>query len=71
MIYEREFLHTSANLHIHVPAVKYKELAEDEKSEESSRIRERILAARVHFLAADRNCGHPLNWNTGCPRLSE
>src|SRR4030095_8678903 len=34
------------DLHIQVPAVKYKELAEDEKSEESAAIRERILAAR-------------------------
>jgi magnesium chelatase family protein len=34
------------DLHIQVPAVKYKELAEDEKSEESAVIRERILAAR-------------------------
>jgi magnesium chelatase family protein len=29
-----------------VPAVKYKELARDERSEESSAIRERIMAAR-------------------------
>jgi magnesium chelatase family protein len=34
------------DLHIQVPAVKYKELAEDEKSEESAVIRERILVAR-------------------------
>ncbi len=34
------------DLHIQVPAVKYKELAQDEKSEESAVIRERILAAR-------------------------
>ncbi len=34
------------DLHIQVPAVKYKELAQDEKAEESSVIRERILAAR-------------------------
>jgi magnesium chelatase family protein len=34
------------DLHIQVPAVKYKELAEDEKSEESAVIRERILSAR-------------------------
>jgi len=34
------------DLHIQVPAVKYKELAEDEKSEDSAVIRERILAAR-------------------------
>ena len=34
------------DLHIHVPAVKYKELADDEKSEESALIRDRILAAR-------------------------
>ena len=34
------------DLHIQVPAVKYKELAQDEKSEESSVMRERILAAR-------------------------
>ena len=34
------------DLHIQVPAVKYKELAEDERAEESSVIRERILAAR-------------------------
>ncbi len=33
-------------MHIQVPAVKYKELAQDEKSEESSVLRERILAAR-------------------------
>jgi magnesium chelatase family protein len=35
------------DLHIQVPAVKYKELAQDEKSEESSAVRERILAARA------------------------
>ncbi len=35
------------DLHIQVPAVKYKELADDEKSEESSAIRDRILAARL------------------------
>ena len=34
------------DLHIQVPAVKYKELAQDEKAEESATIRERILAAR-------------------------
>jgi magnesium chelatase family protein len=34
------------DLHIQVPAVKYKELAEDGKSEESTAIRDRILAAR-------------------------
>ena len=34
------------DLHIQVPAVKYKELAQDEKSEESAVIRKRILAAR-------------------------
>jgi magnesium chelatase family protein len=34
------------DLHIQVPAVKYKELAQDEKSEDSAVIRERILAAR-------------------------
>jgi magnesium chelatase family protein len=34
------------DLHIQVPAVKYKELVEDEKSEESAVIRERILVAR-------------------------
>ena len=34
------------DLHIQVPAVKYKELAQDEKSEESAVIRERILTAR-------------------------
>jgi magnesium chelatase family protein len=34
------------DLHIQVPAVKYKELAEEERSEESAVIRERILAAR-------------------------
>ena len=34
------------DLHIQVPSVKYKELAQDEKSEESAVIRERILAAR-------------------------
>ena len=34
------------DLHIQVPAVKYKELAQDEKSEESAVIRERILSAR-------------------------
>jgi magnesium chelatase family protein len=32
-------------LHIQVPAVKYKELAQDEKSEESSAIRARIMEA--------------------------
>ncbi len=34
------------DMHIQVPSVKYKELAQDEKSEESVVIRERILAAR-------------------------
>ncbi len=34
------------DLHIQVPAVKYKELAEDGRAEESAVIRERILAAR-------------------------
>ncbi len=34
------------DLHIQVPAVKYKELADDDKAEESAAIRERILAAR-------------------------
>jgi magnesium chelatase family protein len=34
------------DLHIQVPAVKYKELAQDEKSEESAVVRERILSAR-------------------------
>jgi len=34
------------DLHIQVPAVKYKELAKDEKSEESAVIRERVLGAR-------------------------
>ncbi len=34
------------DLHIQVPAVKYKELAQDEKSEDSAAIRQRILAAR-------------------------
>ncbi|MDM7997913.1 MAG: YifB family Mg chelatase-like AAA ATPase [Acidobacteriota bacterium] len=34
------------DMHIQVPSVKYKELAQDEKSEESAAIRERILAAR-------------------------
>ena len=34
------------DLHIQVPAVKYKELAQDEKCEDSATIRERILAAR-------------------------
>ena len=33
-------------MHIQVPAVKYRELAQDEKSESSAAIRERILAAR-------------------------
>ena len=36
------------DLHIQVPAVKYKELAEEEKSEESAAIRDRILEARGH-----------------------
>src|SRR4030095_12224107 len=36
------------DLHIQVPAVKYKELAEDDRSEESAAIRDRILAARAH-----------------------
>jgi magnesium chelatase family protein len=35
------------DLHIHVPAVKYKELAQDESAEASTAIRERILAARA------------------------
>jgi magnesium chelatase family protein len=34
------------DMHIQVPAVKYKELAQDEKAEESNVVRERILAAR-------------------------
>ncbi len=34
------------DLHIQVPAVKYKELAQDEKADESATLRERILAAR-------------------------
>jgi len=34
------------DLHIQVPAVKYKELAQEETSEDSATIRERILAAR-------------------------
>ncbi len=34
------------DLHINVPAVKYKELSQDDKAEESAAIRERILAAR-------------------------
>jgi magnesium chelatase family protein len=34
------------DLHIQVPAVKYKELADDDKAEASEAIRERILAAR-------------------------
>ncbi len=34
------------DLHIQVPAVKYKELAQDDKCEESTVIRGRILAAR-------------------------
>jgi magnesium chelatase family protein len=34
------------DLHIQVPAVKYQELAQDEKCEDSATIRERILAAR-------------------------
>src|SRR5512136_1786685 len=34
------------DLHIQVPAVKYKELAQDEKSEESTVIRARIIDAR-------------------------
>ena len=34
------------DLHIQVPPVKYKELARDEKSEDSGAIRERILGAR-------------------------
>ncbi len=34
------------DLHIQVPAVKYKELAQDGKSEESAVVRERIVAAR-------------------------
>ena len=35
------------DLHIQVPAVKYKELAQDEKAEESCVVRERILGARA------------------------
>ena len=34
------------DLHIQVPAVKYRELAADDKAESSAAIRERILAAR-------------------------
>jgi magnesium chelatase family protein len=34
------------DLHIQVPAVKYKELAQDEKSEDSAAIRTRIISAR-------------------------
>ena len=36
------------DLHIQVPAVKYKDLAQDERSEESAAIRDRILGARAH-----------------------
>ena len=35
------------DLHIQVPAVKFKELFDDEKSEESATIRDRILRARA------------------------
>jgi magnesium chelatase family protein len=35
------------DMHIQVPSVKYKELAQDEKAEESNVVRERILAARA------------------------
>ncbi len=38
------------DLHIQVPAVKYKELAQDEKSEESGKIRDRIMVARDRQL---------------------
>ncbi len=34
------------DLHIQVPAVKYRELSQDEKSEDSAAIRQRIIAAR-------------------------
>jgi magnesium chelatase family protein len=34
------------DLHIQVPAVKYKELAQDEKTEDSAAVRARILVAR-------------------------
>lgn len=34
------------DLHIQVPAVKYKELSQDDRSEPSAAIRERVLAAR-------------------------
>ncbi len=40
------------DLHIEVPAVRYKELADDEKSEESSAIRDRILARACASAAA-------------------
>jgi magnesium chelatase family protein len=35
------------DLHIQVPTVKYKELVQDEKAEESNVVRQRILAARA------------------------
>jgi len=35
------------DMHIQVPAVKYKELAQDERAEESNAVRERILEARA------------------------
>ena len=35
------------DLHVRVPAVQYKELAQEEKSEESAAVRERVLAARI------------------------
>jgi magnesium chelatase family protein len=42
------------DLHIQVPAVKYKELAEDEKTEKSTAIRERIMAARRFSIGSWR-----------------
>jgi len=39
------------DLHIQVPAVKYKDLREDDKAEDSNAIRDRILEARRHQYA--------------------
>jgi magnesium chelatase family protein len=43
------------DIHIEVPAVKYKELASDQCGETSARIRERVQAARLHQIERFKN----------------
>ena len=49
------------DIHIEVPAVKYKELAASEKSEPSERIRERVIQAREIQLNRYKNIRHIYN----------